>query len=388
MVKMPPPQDELAQIELYNELPDHASEHDDRAIPIDKVGIRRLRYPVAVKDRAGQLQHTVAEVEMTVGLPADAKGTHMSRFIEILNAHRGEMTISNLPELLEEMQRRLEVDDVAVKLDFPYFIDKEAPVSRARSLMEYQCGFRAHKHGTRLGFTLVVGVPVKSLCPCSKAISKYGAHNQRSEVIVELESDDFIWIEDVVTAVEGCASSPVWALLKREDEKWVTERAYENPRFVEDLVREVLIKTRQLGGVRSVRVSAENFESIHNHSAWATLHWERELAPAAEQLGLELLQAPGAAEPFGGWLRRTRESHGLNLSELAERAGCSSSFLSRVEGGTKSPSPESLVALAEVLGQDPTKTQLRAGVVPPGLLKQIQADPESFLRWSRLADVN
>ena len=381
MVRMPPAPSGPEQVSLYSDLPDHAAQRDDRSIPIDEVGIRRLRYPVSVKDKAGELQATVAEVEMTVGLPGDVKGTHMSRFIEVLNAHRGEMTISNLPEILNEMQRRLEADDVAMRLEFPYFIDKEAPVSRVRSLMEYRCGFRARKCGPKVDFTLVVGVPVKSLCPCSKAISDYGAHNQRSEVIVELQSSTFVWIEDVVAAVEGCASSPVYALLKREDEKWVTERAYENPRFVEDLVREVLMATRALPGVHSVRVSAENFESIHNHSAYATLQWEERHAEP-EQLGLGLPATTVEELPFGQWVRQNRESRGLSQGELSERAGCSTSFLSKVESGTKTPSAESLVALAAALGQDPLKTQVRAGVIPPEILARIQASPEAFLRWA------
>jgi len=381
MVRMPPAPSAPEQVSMYTDLPDHASERDDRSIPIDEVGIKRLRYPVSVKDKSGDLQATVAEVEMTVGLPGDVKGTHMSRFIEVLNAHRGEMTISNLPEILNEMQRRLEADDVAMRLEFPYFIDKEAPVSRVRSLMEYKCGFRARKRGSQVEFTLLVGVPVKSLCPCSKAISDYGAHNQRSEILVELQSSTFVWIEDVVAAVEGCASSPVYALLKREDEKWVTEKAYENPRFVEDLVREVLLATRALPEVHSVRVSAENFESIHNHSAYATLHWE-ETPVEPEQLGLGLPATSTEDLPFGQWVRQSRESRGLSQGELSERTGCSTSFLSKVEGGTKTPSAESLVALAAALGQDPVKTQVRAGVIPPEILARIQASPEAFLRWA------
>ena len=381
MVRMPPTAEEPRQVSLYADLPDHACAHEDRQIPLDEVGIRRLRYPISVKEQTGKLQGTVAEVEMTVGLPGDVKGTHMSRFIEVLNAHRGEITISNLPEILTGMQRHLEAEDVAVRLDFPYFIDKAAPVSGSRSLMEYRCGFRATKRGQQVGFKLVVGVPVKSLCPCSKAISDFGAHNQRSEVIVELSSTEFVWIEEVVAAVESCASSPVFALLKREDEKWVTETAYKNPRFVEDLVREVLIAVRGLPGVESVQVSAENFESIHNHSAYATLRWQRE-QPDPEQMDLGLALPPGEPEPFGAWLRRTRESRGLSQAELAARAGCNPSFLSKVEAGLKTPGIESLEALANELGQDPTKTQLRAGVLPASLVEKVRAAPEAFLRWA------
>ncbi len=366
-----------------SELPDHAAEFDERAIPIDQVGIRRLRYPISVKDREGALQPTVAEVQMTVGLPGDVKGTHMSRFIEILNAHRGEMTIATLPEILQEMQRRLEVEEVGIELQFPYFIDKPAPVSKVRSLMEYRCGFRAAKRGPDVRFVLTVAAPVKSLCPCSKAISDYGAHNQRSEVTVELESRSFVWIEDVVTAIEAAASSPVYALLKREDEKFVTELAYDNPRFVEDLVREVLLGTRRLDGVHSVRVSAENFESIHKHSAYATLHWD-EGPEAGTQGGLAQASAASSSAPFGSWLRGLREERGLRQADLAERAGCSTSFLSKVEGGSKTPSREMLLALGEALGQEPVKLQLRAGVLPAELMAKIRCAPESFLEWARL----
>lgn len=364
------------------ELPDHAVEVDERAIPIDEVGISRLRYPIAVKDREGQLQSTVAEVEMAVGLPGHVKGTHMSRFIEVLNAYRGELTISVLPDLLSEMQRRLEVSSVSIRLDFPYFIEKAAPVSGARSLMEYRCGFRARKNGNQVQFSLVVCVPVKSLCPCSKAISAYGAHNQRSEIRVELESEAFIWIEDVVAAVEACGSSPVFALLKREDEKWVTERAYENPRFVEDLVREVQLAVRRLPGARAVDVAAENFESIHNHSAFARLAWRAETG--GDQVELPIRPERGSAEPFGQWLRRCREARGLSQTDLAERSGCSTSFVSRVEKGSKTPGADSLKGLAGALGQDPTKMMLRAGIVPHDLLMHIQASPEAFLRWAEL----
>lgn len=368
------------QASLYKDLPDCAAESDDRLVPIDKVGIKRLRYPISVKDKSGRMQATVAEVEMTVGLPGNVKGTHMSRFIEILNAYRGEITISNLPELLAEMQRRLEVSDVAIELNFPYFIDKEAPVSRARSLMEYSCGFRAEKHAGEVKFVLIVGVPVKSLCPCSKAISRYGAHNQRSEVVVELESSDFVWIEDVVVAVEGCASSPVYALLKREDEKFITEQAYDNPRFVEDLVREVLIAVRKLDGVNSVRVTAENFESIHNHSAYASLEWcERD---ADEQLEMVLGAQAVGNESFGGWLRSQRQARGLSQAQVAESIGCSTSFLSRVEADAKTPGAERLISIAETLGQDPEKLQLRAGAIPRELLDTVRQHPESFLRWA------
>lgn len=264
--------------EARERLPDHASEQDGRRIPIDRVGIRGLGLPIQVWDRENRRQGTVARVDATVRLPADRKGTHMSRFVEVLDAVRGEFSLETLPGILRRIQERLEAEAAQVDLRFPYFLEKAAPVSGVRSLMEYEAAFHATIDGIgaaeRFDFVLEVRVPVKTLCPCSKAISAYGAHNQRSMVTVEVRADPFLWIEEVVEAVEGCASSPLFALLKREDEKWVTERAYENPRFVEDMAREVVLALR--GRCRWLRVSVENFESIHNHSAWAELCWSED----------------------------------------------------------------------------------------------------------------
>ncbi|MFN3201009.1 MAG: GTP cyclohydrolase FolE2 [Bradymonadia bacterium] len=365
------------------QLPDHASERDERAIPIDAVGIRRLQYPVGIRSADGQTQHTVAEIDMAVALPGDARGTHMSRFIEVLNAHRGAITPATLLEMVAEMRRRLETPRARLTLSFPYFIDKAAPVSGVRSLMSYTCALTviSDAEAPTPTLTLEVGVPVKSLCPCSKAISDYGAHNQRSEVRVKLQGRRPVSIESVVDAVEGAASAPLFALLKREDEKWVTEYAYDNPRFVEDLVREVLLELQALDGVESISVSAENFESIHNHSAYAELTWRRDAEPpqstpsASEEMPSEPL-------PFGQWLRRLRQDLGMRQSELAQKVGCSTSFLSKVEHGTKAPGEACLGALAEALGQDPLKLYLRAGVIPAELLARVQADPEGFLAWA------
>jgi GTP cyclohydrolase I len=256
-------------------LPDHASQRDDRQLAIDQVGISRLRYPITVWDRANQKQHTVADIALSVGLPAHFKGTHMSRFIEVLEQHRGELSLKTVPALLEHIQRRLEAEDAYIDVRFPYFLERSAPVSGATSLMEYACRFKANRKGDQLDFALCVTVPVTTLCPCSKAVSEYGAHNQRGLVDVELRFDDMVWIEQVVEAVEAQASSPLYALLKREDEKFVTEAAYDNPRFVEDLVRDCVLALRELPGVSQVTVQVENLESIHNHSAWGRLTWRR-----------------------------------------------------------------------------------------------------------------
>ena len=363
------------------ELPDHASESDARGLAIDRVGIRGLSYPIQVMDKAHELQATVADVELCVGLPADQKGTHMSRFVEILNQVRGELSIRNIGSVLAQIQRDLESEDAFLDLTFPYFIEKAAPVSGARSLMKYDCGFRASRKGPVEDFTLTVDVPVKSLCPCSKSISQYGAHNQRSLIRVVLQADHMIWIEDVVEAVEGCASSPLYALLKREDEKWVTEKAYENPRFVEDLVREVVLALRAIEGVCRVEVSAENFESIHNHSAFAALTWAAGEESETGTMDLPALVDESSAD-FGSWLKAQRTARHITQGDMALRLGLSASYLSRVERGSKPLSQEAMGRAAEVLGIDPVHVALRAGVLPPQLLAAVQADPEGFLRWS------
>ena len=256
------------------ELPDHASEADDRSIPIDRVGIRRLSYPIQVWDRSNRLQSTIATIDATVSLPATVKGTHMSRFVEVLHEVRGELSLNNLEAVLMRIQHRLGASATHLDVRFPYFMEKAAPVSGAKSLMQYGAAFHASRHGDVFDFVLEVDVPVTTLCPCSKAVSEYGAHNQRSEVKVLVRGEPFLWIEEVVEAVEACASSPVFALLKREDEKFVTELAYDNPRFVEDMIREVVAALKPRA--RSLKVSVENFESIHNHSAWAELEWSAE----------------------------------------------------------------------------------------------------------------
>jgi len=372
------------QSALFSDLPDHASELDDRALAIDKVGIKSLSYPIQVLDRDNKVQHTVAEVNLYVGLPHQFKGTHMSRFIEVLNARRGEMTIRNMPEILTDIQRRLEADDAHIELSFPYFISKRAPVSGVESLMEYRCSFEASKSGSEVDFILSVQVPVKSLCPCSKSISEYGAHNQRSLVDVEIRSSEFIWIEDVVEAVEGCASAPLFALLKREDEKYVTELAYNNPKFVEDLVRETVIALREFPGVTWMRVSAENQESIHNHSAYGEIEWSEDDQEAARQIPMALA-ASERAEPksFGAWLKEAREARQHSQAMLADSLGVSKGHISRVESGDGGMSPQSLATLAAALGLDTATVTLRAGVIPSELLACVRENPHGFLKWAQ-----
>ena len=251
-------------------LRDVQSEPDLRNIAIDKVGVKDIRYPIAVRDKQRERQHTIASVNMYVDLPHHFKGTHMSRFVEILNEHRGEITVESFPEILKTMKARFEARTAHLEVEFPYFIEKAAPVSGARGLMEYQCTLSG-SHGDVEDYVLKVSVPVTTLCPCSKEISEKGAHNQRGVVTVAVRFSGFIWIEDIIKVVEASASSPVYSLLKRIDEKHVTEQAYENPRFVEDVVREVALNLRELKGVKWASIEAENWESIHNHSAYAFL---------------------------------------------------------------------------------------------------------------------
>jgi len=247
---------------------------DHRNIAIDKVGVKGLRYPIIVLDRAQQRQTTVADINMYVDLPHDFKGTHMSRFIEVLNEYRGEMTIYKMPDILLAMKTRLEAETAHLEVSFPYFLEKEAPVSKSRSLLEYRCFFAGAMDG-ELDFSLGVSVPLTSLCPCSKEISKYGAHNQRSLVTVQVRNNDFIWLEELIEIVETAGSCELFSLLKREDEKFVTEKAYENPVFVEDMVRNVADVLRDDHRIDWFMVEAENLESIHNHSAYACIETDK-----------------------------------------------------------------------------------------------------------------
>lgn len=263
---------------------DVQSYEDDRNIPIDQVGVSDLRYPITVMDPKGKggKQNTVANLSMTVSLPHHFKGTHMSRFIEVLNDHRGEVTMRTLPDILHALKKQLEAEAARIEVTFPYFLEKVAPESKAVGLMEYECSFVGESNGVGDDFVFSVKVPVTSLCPCSKEISARGAHNQRGYVTIEARSccgDDgipeIIWIEELIDLAESSASAPVFALLKRADEKAVTEMAYDNPVFVEDIVRGVAQKMMADQRVDWFRVNVVNHESIHNHSAFAKLEWQR-----------------------------------------------------------------------------------------------------------------
>ncbi len=252
-------------------LHDKQSERDTRELRIDKVGVRGLRFPIQVRDKARSVQNTVATIGMFVDLPKEFKGTHMSRFVEVLNAHGSSIHVENIAEILRSLQKKLNAATSHLEIEFPYFMSKTSPVSRLESLMDYTARFDAAACGAEIDFVLTVKANVTTLCPCSKAIAKYGAHNQRGEVTVALRSTDVVWIEDVVAMIEGAASSELYALLKRQDEKAVTERAYENPVFVEDLVRNVALRLNADARVSWYKVDAENFESIHNHNAYACI---------------------------------------------------------------------------------------------------------------------
>ena len=248
---------------------------DTRQIPINKVGIKDIRHPVRVADRTGAEQHTIANFNMYVNLPHNFKGTHMSRFVEILNNHEREITVKSFKEMMVEMTERLEADSGHVEMNFPYFVNKTAPVSKVKSLMDYDVTFIGDFIDGDNQFTLKVLVPVTSLCPCSKKISDYGAHNQRSHVTVTAKLKDFMWIEEIIDLVEQEASCELYGLLKRPDEKAITERAYDNPKFVEDMVRDVAARLNAEDRIISYIAESENFESIHNHSAYALIERDK-----------------------------------------------------------------------------------------------------------------
>jgi GTP cyclohydrolase I len=257
-------------------LPDIQSIFDTRAVAIDEVGIRGLVHPLKVRTAGGDIVHTVVKADMFVGLPHDAKGTHMSRFIEILQAHDDALDVAGLRALFDRMLARLDARSGVIDLAFPYFIRKTAPVSGVESLLDYQVRLRAHRaeHG-EVVVTMTVAAPVTSLCPCSKEISDYGAHNQRSIITITAELAGDISIEELVTVAEQEASCEVFGLLKRPDEKWVTERAYDNPKFVEDLVRDIALRLRSDERIAAYVIESENFESIHNHSAYALIRHDK-----------------------------------------------------------------------------------------------------------------
>jgi GTP cyclohydrolase I len=260
---------------------DVQSRADLRRIPINRVGIKDIRHPVRVKDRSSGEQHTVATFNMYVNLPHNFKGTHMSRFVEILH-HEREISVDSFRAMLREMAQRLEAESGHIEMSFPFFVSKKAPVSGVESLMDYQAALIGEIcHGeTRISVKVVV--PVTSLCPCSKKISERGAHNQRSHVTITAALRKHMWIEELIDIAESEASCELYGILKRPDEKYVTERAYDNPKFVEDMVRDIAVRMNNEARVTAYVIESENFESIHNHSAYALIERNKERDPPAE----------------------------------------------------------------------------------------------------------
>ncbi|MFM2166466.1 MAG: hypothetical protein RIS79_837 [Verrucomicrobiota bacterium] len=256
-------------------LTDTQSERDDRLLPIDRVGVRSLRFPLRIRDRESTVQHTVATVSLAVDLPHHYKGTHMSRFVEVLHEHGTELTVATIAGMPKELIKKLQADKAHVEFRFPYFRAKKAPISGAEGLLDYGVIFEVNTNKDASDFVLTVEVPVTTLCPCSKAISARGAHNQRGIVTLAVRFSEPVWIEDLIELVEASASAQLYSLLKRPDEKFVTEAAYDNPVFVEDLVRNVAQKAKSHPRITWFRVEAENFESIHNHNAWAMIESPR-----------------------------------------------------------------------------------------------------------------
>ena len=258
-----------------DEIEDVQNRADTRKITINKVGIKDIRHPIRVRDRSEGEQHTIANFNMYVELPHNFKGTHMSRFVEILNEHEREISIKSFKTMLKEMGQRLEAETGHIEMSFPYFINKKAPVSGVESLMDYEITFTGELSKENTSLSLKVVVPVTSLCPCSKKISDYGAHNQRSHVTVTVKANSFMWIEELIEMVEKQASSELYGLLKRPDEKHVTEYAYDHPKFVEDMVRDVAAILNSDERIDAYIVESENFESIHNHSAYALIERDK-----------------------------------------------------------------------------------------------------------------
>jgi GTP cyclohydrolase IB len=260
----------------YAQIEDVQGRADTRQLPINKVGVKDIFHPVRVMDRAGGEQHTVASFNMYVYLPHNFKGTHMSRFVEILNEHEREISVDSFRAMLKDMADRLESEAGHIEMSFPYFIMKKAPVSGVQSLMDYRSTLIGEIKNDKPEMWIKVVVPVTSLCPCSKKISAYGAHNQRSHVTISAKVEGHVWIEELIDIAEQEASCELYGILKRPDEKYVTERAYDNPKFVEDMVRDVAVRMNDDERIRAYVVEAENFESIHNHSAYALIERDKD----------------------------------------------------------------------------------------------------------------
>src|ERR1700733_1799407 len=276
---MTPPVTAKAPRPTVAEIEDVQSHADTRRLPINRVGIKDISHPVRVRDRSAGEQHTIATFNMYVSLPHNFKGTHMSRFVEILHTER-EISVESFRAMLGTMTERLEASVGHIEMTFPFFVMKKAPVSGVESLMNYQASLIGERRDGRTQMWVKVIVPVTSLCPCSKKISEYGAHNQRSHVTIKAKLRTHMWIEELIDVAESEASCELYGILKRPDEKYVTERAYDNPKFVEDMVRDVAARLNHDERVAAYVVESENFESIHNHSAYALIEHDKDAQPA------------------------------------------------------------------------------------------------------------
>jgi len=245
-------------------------------VEINRVGIKEIQYPIRVQKKSIDFQSSIATIKISVKLPKSMRGTHMSRFVSLIEKHKHDINGKAIKEILKDTKTKFNCDYANIKITFPFFIEKRAPVSRISSILKTSCGYENILDNNKINSKLLVEVPVTTLCPCSKEISKYGAHNQRATIRLEIGEKDFIWFEDIIDIVEQCASAPIYSLLKREDEKFVTEQAYDNPKFVEDLVREIYTKMIESykGKITSLKIEVESDESIHQHKAFAVIDKE------------------------------------------------------------------------------------------------------------------
>ncbi|MEM1068036.1 MAG: GTP cyclohydrolase FolE2 [Planctomycetota bacterium] len=271
---------QLSAEDSPSQLPDIQSTTDVRRVAINKVGVTNVRYPISLRTpgegKGNTFQHTVATINMFVALPHTEKGTHMSRFVEVLNDRHQELCSDSLAEFAVAIREKLKASDAFLELNFPYFIEKEAPVTGQSGKLDIDVTFEL-RSGTVDDFVMTLKIPATSLCPCSKEISNYGAHNQRCEMTVKVRVAPGVnfWIEELFAMIEQCASTQVFSVLKRPDEKWVTERAYENPKFVEDIVRDMAVALRDDDRIVWFQCFSENFESIHSHNAYAMVEMDK-----------------------------------------------------------------------------------------------------------------
>ncbi|QTA38857.1 GTP cyclohydrolase I FolE2 [Thermosipho ferrireducens] len=248
---------------------DVQNEPDSRNINLKHVGIKKLRYPITVLDKKNGKQHTIGTINMFVDLPKHFRGTHMSRFLEVLNKYHLKLEPKIVEKILEDLKSSLNAERAKLEIEFPYFLKKAAPVTKIESYMEYVCKFTGIAEKSNCNFFISVEIPIQTLCPCSKEISEYNAHNQRAKIKIEIESSELIWFEDLIEIGESSASVPLFTLLKRPDEKYITETAYNNPKFVEDVARDIALKLSSDERIKWFRIEVESYESIHAHNAYA-----------------------------------------------------------------------------------------------------------------------